>query len=231
MTLSHFMREEYLKHGFAAEDVVCVPYGPPAVLSPAARRAGVGGALLFVGRLDRLKGVHVLLDALPDAARRLGRGLTLTVVGDGPERQALEWQARSLAGSAVTVRFEGWLSPEARDARLLAADLLVVPSLWPEPFGLVGMEAARLGVPSVGFDVGGIRDWLAHGETGLLAPGDPPEASALAATIADALRDPGRLSEMGARAAAVASAGPTPGTHATALAGLLASLVAKPAAH
>ena len=49
------------------------------------------------------------------------------------------------------------------------ADLLVVPSLWPEPYGLVGPEAAAASVPALAFDVGGIREWLIDSETGRLA--------------------------------------------------------------
>ena len=53
-------------------------------------------------------------------------------------------------------------------------DLLVVPSVWPEPFGLVGPEAAHHGVPSAAFAVGGIPEWLVDGVSGHLAAGDRP---------------------------------------------------------
>jgi len=63
----------------------------------------------------------------------------------------------------------------------------VVPSLWPEPFGLVGIEAGHLGVPAVGYAVGGIPDWLIAGVSGELAPGDPPSPRGLADAIVRAL--------------------------------------------
>ena len=75
-------------------------------------------------------------------------------------------------------------------------DLLAVPSLWPEPFGLVGLEAGCVGLPSVGFAVGGIPDWLIPGETGELAPGDPPTAEGLADAVVRALADPIHLGRL-----------------------------------
>ena len=68
------------------------------------------------------------------------------------------------------------------------ADLLVVPSLWPEPFGLVGLEAARHRLPVAAFAVGGIPDWLRPGVNGYLAPGDPPTPGGLADAIIACLR-------------------------------------------
>jgi glycosyltransferase involved in cell wall biosynthesis len=62
--------------------------------------------------------------------------------------------------------------------------------VWPEPFGLVGLEAACVGVPAVAFDVGGISDWLETGMTGELASGDPPRSEGLASAITRALQDP-----------------------------------------
>jgi glycosyltransferase involved in cell wall biosynthesis len=67
--------------------------------------------------------------------------------------------------------------------------LLVVPSLWPEPFGLVGLEAGLLGLPAAAFAVGGIPEWLSNGVNGFLAPGDPPTAAGLAQAIANCLQD------------------------------------------
>ncbi|HVN29820.1 MAG TPA: glycosyltransferase, partial [Candidatus Binataceae bacterium] len=68
-------------------------------------------------------------------------------------------------------------------------DLLVMPSIWPEPFGLVGAEAARLGIPAAAFDVGGISEWLLDGVSGSLAPAEPPSASGLAHAIVRCLSD------------------------------------------
>jgi glycosyltransferase involved in cell wall biosynthesis len=62
--------------------------------------------------------------------------------------------------------------------------------LWPEPFGLVGIEAGCLGVPAVGYAVGGIPDWLIAGESGELAPGDPPTVDGLAEAMVRALASP-----------------------------------------
>jgi glycosyltransferase involved in cell wall biosynthesis len=225
VTLSDFMRREYLRHGCDEARVVCVPYGGdrPTASTPVAAH-DVRGALAFVGRLERLKGVHVLLEALPLAAARAGRAISLAVLGEGPERGNLEAQARALMAShqGISVRFDGRVDARARDERLAAADLLVVPSLWPEPLGLVGLEAARLGVPAVAFDVGGIRQWLTPGESGMVAPGDPPTAQGLAEAIGAALSDPARLARLRLGAIARANAAATPAEHAAGLVALLA---------
>ena len=83
----------------------------------------------------------------------------------------------------LRVRFAGWLSKGDLDAEYRAAQALLVPSIWPEPFGLVGLEAGLFGLPAVAFAVGGIPDWLREGETGTLAPRDRLEP----ATYGDAL--------------------------------------------
>jgi glycosyltransferase involved in cell wall biosynthesis len=68
-------------------------------------------------------------------------------------------------------------------------DLLVFPSVWPEPFGLAGPEAGMHGVPVAAFNVGGVPEWLIDGVNGYLAPGDPPTARGLARAIIKCLRD------------------------------------------
>ena len=76
------------------------------------------------------------------------------------------------------------------------ADVLAVPSVWPEPFGLVGIEAGCVGLPAAAFDVGGVRDWVRPGESGELAPGDPPTADGLVQAIVRALADPAHLNRL-----------------------------------
>ena len=65
-----------------------------------------------------------------------------------------------------------------------------------EPFGLVGPEAGRFGVPAAAFDVGGISEWLHDGVNGQLAPGNPPTARGLADAIVRCLRDPVRYAKL-----------------------------------
>jgi glycosyltransferase involved in cell wall biosynthesis len=157
--------------------------------------------------MERPKGGHLCLDAVAEAAQALDRVLEITFAGDGRERSAWERRARRLerGGARLRVRFSGWLGPDAMDQALAAADLLVLSSIWPEPYGRVGLEAGRHGVPVAAFAVGGIPEWLEDGVNGRLAAANPPRASALAAAIAACLRDPAVHARLRAGARAVAA--------------------------
>jgi glycosyltransferase involved in cell wall biosynthesis len=191
LVASAYMREEMLRHKVAAERLHLVPLSPtdviPDAVAPSARP--LTGEILLVGRLTDVKGGHYLLRALPLAAEALGRNLTLTVLGSGPARIRLE---RLASRYGVPVEFLGWVDSKRRTELMRTADLLAAPSLWPEPFGLVGIEAGCVGLPAVGYAVGGIPDWLVPGKSGELGPGDPPTVHGLAEAIIRALRDPER---------------------------------------
>lgn len=179
---SRHMRDELIRNGMPDSRVSVNPLFPSGAApdpEPPAPRPRTG-KVAFVGRLHTTKGgAHAIL-ALHHLKQRFGMSLRLTVVGDGPERGDLESLAARLE---VEVDFLGWRSGTERDAVLRDSDALLVPSLWPEPFGLVGVEAGRLGVPAVGYAVGGITDWLIPGQTGELADGKVPNPTHLAVAI------------------------------------------------
>lgn len=188
---SAYMAGEMIRNGVVASRVHHVPLFPTALApdpAPPAQRP-LSGRLLFVGRLTELKGWRHLLNALPCAVAGLRRPLTLVVAGDGPDRNAF---AAECARRNVPSEFHGWLYGSRLADQFRAADLLVVPSVWPEPFGLVGLEAASVGVPAVAFAVGGIPEWLEPGVNGELAPGQPPRSDALAEALVRTLADPDR---------------------------------------
>ena len=138
----------------------------PAVCGhDAASTSGDPIDVIFLGRLTRLKGCGPLVQAVRRASDRMGRVVTLTIAGEGPERQSLERLAASLD---VRATFPGWVDDRGKADLLSRSAVLAIPSLWPEPFGLVGLEAAAFGVPAVGFDVGGISTWLSNDVNGRL---------------------------------------------------------------
>jgi glycosyltransferase involved in cell wall biosynthesis len=182
---SRAMREEYLRHGLGEARVVCVPLfgdSAPDPTPPAPRP--LSGQVLMVGRLTDLKGGVELVRALREARQALGRALELVVAGDGPQRARMQAEARA---RGVPVRFVGWVGRTERERLMREADVLAVPSVWPEPFGMVGVEAGGVGLPAVAFAVGGIPDWCEPGVSGELAPGHPPTVSGLAAALERAL--------------------------------------------
>jgi glycosyltransferase involved in cell wall biosynthesis len=182
LVASTHMHSEIARHGINADKLHLAPLpntdvsGQP--IPPATKR--LTGNILFVGRLTDVKGVHYLIQAIPKAASKLNRPLRLTVAGDGPEQSRLKDLAHRLG---VAVEFAGWVQTQQKADLMHHADLLAVPSLWPEPFGLVGIEAGSLGLPAVGYASGGIPDWLVPGETGELAPSDPPTVDGLSDAI------------------------------------------------
>jgi glycosyltransferase involved in cell wall biosynthesis len=196
VTHSEYLRAEYVRHGIAAEQVFLVPYcvrplRQNASEDPPKVRMDGSWRLVFAGRLDSMKGGELLLKALPLVRSASGKPLQLVFAGDGPERENWGNVAAALTRSQpdIKVEFAGWLADEKLGALLHTSHLLVVPSIWPEPFGMVGVEAAIEGVPAAAFDVGGIPTWLIDGVSGHLASGDPPTAEGLAQAIVRCLGD------------------------------------------
>jgi len=198
---SDHMRTEFSRYDGLAGRVTTIPLftaGPAPVTS--ARTLDV----VFLGRLTPLKGADLLLDALREAGGALGRPVTVLIAGEGPDRAALQSKAAALRRNGVTADVPGWIDAARRDAALGRASILAMPSRWPEPFGLVGLEAARFGVPTVAFETGGIATWLAPGVNGLFVP-PAAGASGFGAALASLLRDPVRLAALSAGATAAAA--------------------------
>ena len=105
---------------------------------------------LFVGRMHTIKGGREFIDALPKVVATIQRPLQVTFAGDGAQRE--EWEQRAAAlrlrEPMIDVEFTGWLQPDELSRLYSQTDLVVMPSLWPEPFGLVGSEAACTAFPS-----------------------------------------------------------------------------------
>lgn len=187
LVASQHMYREFEQHGVLPDrlQMLRLPLTCDMSLFPE-RSESRRDRILFVGRLVDVKGVHHLIPAIAEAASRLGRPLHLTVAGDGSQRAMLQQLASRMQ---VKVDFVGWVDDQQKRKLMETADLLAVPSLWPEPFGLVGIEAGSVGLPAAGYAVGGISDWLITGESGELASGDPPTVRGLSEAIVRALVD------------------------------------------
>jgi len=144
------------------------------------------GELVFVGRLVSEKGADLLLDALSALA---GEGLRpgLTIIGEGPEKMALEEQTQRL-GLGGQVRFLGLRTGEELVRLLNQHRILVMPSHYDEPFGTAALEGIACGCAVVGSAGGGLAD--AVGPCGRTFPNG--DVAALARVLGELLRDPGQ---------------------------------------
>lgn len=156
-----------------------------------------GMLAVLPGRINSWKGQHLALDA----AERMGEACPRIVIAGSPppgqEHFALRLDARirdgGLRGRVLRIPFT-----EDLPSLLAAADVCLVPSTRPEPFGLVAVEAMAVGTPVIAADHGGLQEIVEHGVTGaLFAPGC---ADGLAGALRDVLGDPGRLAAMGVAA-------------------------------
>lgn len=154
----------------------------------------VPGSLAFVGRLVSDKGGDVLLHALRMLHDR-GLACSLTMVGGGPELHTLQQMTNAL-GLCSSVTFTGPLCPAATALVLNRSELLVVPSRWNEPFGVVALEGIACGCVIVGSNGGGLPE--AIGPCGVTFPNG--HAPALAGVIQDLLSHPDQLQNRAALA-------------------------------
>jgi len=150
--------------------------------------------IVFQGRLVTTKGLPVLLEAA-SILRSEHREFELQVIGDGPERRALQGLAKKLQLSSC-VRFVGRLAAGELDSMLAKASVVVVPSLGGEVFGLVLAENMLRGLPIIASDLGCFVEIL--DDAGLTFR--TGNANDLASQIASLLDDSALASRLGGRA-------------------------------
>jgi D-inositol-3-phosphate glycosyltransferase len=175
----------------------------PIDSATAKKKLGVGGEplLLFVGRLERLKGVEIAIRALAELKERGRRDVRLLIVGedsrdgDESEKDRLKQVAASVS-VADRVDFAGSVAQDRLPDYYSAADICVMPS-YSESFGLVGLEAQACGRPVVASGVSGLRSVVRDAVTGYLVDGDDP--AVYADRIARLLDDPELARQMGRR--------------------------------
>lgn len=187
---SSWMKESLLADSFSGENISivhepivvgenigeCLPEYPPIIA--------------FIGRLVDFKGADHLLRA----SAKISSPHRLWFIGDGAMRTELEELKQKLSLTKRTTFF-GSLPPEEIAQYRRQSAIIVVPSLWPEPFGMVGPEAMLMQRPVVAYRVGGIPEWLQDNVTGRLV--EPGNVDGLANALQDLLNNPEKAHDMG----------------------------------
>lgn len=209
---NEYMADMLVQSGFSREKIsIVTPSAPGIPRKRVPYHSRIPGMILFVGRLSLEKGVQYLLQA----SLRVEAKHHIVVVGEGPQKPDLISLASKL-NISERVTFVGKIGQGKQLYTLYdQAALMVVPSCWPEPFGLIGPEALVHGLPVVAFNAGGISSWLKNGENGFLVKvGD---VSGLANRITELLKDRKLASYMGQRGGQLAETDYSEGRHLTEL--------------
>ena len=136
------------------------------------------------------------MDVLLEALAQVRAPFECFIFGDGNHRRPCEQLSRKL-GLTKRVHFMGYVGQDELKSYYREACLMVLSSVWPEPFGAVGLEGMGYGLPVVGFDAGGIREWLSDGVNGYLVPW--MDRAQFAARVEELLRDKTLARQMGER--------------------------------
>lgn len=208
---SHFVQQLFRHHGWEGDKGTVIPMF--AELEQHELEQEDEGYVLFVGRLHATKGSHVLIEA----ARQTG--VPVNIVGDGPDLQKL----REQAGAMTNITFLGARSHKETLELMRRARVVVVPSIWWEPFGMVSIEAQALGTPVIVSDIGGLAETVSHGQTGFKVP--PGEVQDLAHALQFFSDDPEKAAHMGRLARRRYEALYTPEIHMKKLVGLYEEVI------
>lgn len=192
-TISHYARSQLMFHTDPGHwdrlHIVHCGVEPERYAGEVATAPGETRAI-FVGRIAPVKGLSLLIEAMTRLQEALP-DLTLTIVGDGPDRAAIEAAAAPLGNR---VRFTGYLSQEEVARDLAAADFAVLPS-FAEGVPVFLMEALASGKPVVATQVAGVGELVAPGVHGVLVP--PGDVESLTEAIRTLAGDPAARAAMG----------------------------------
>jgi len=160
---SHHMKDNLIYLGYEADRITVIPYFTD--ITDGFTKASGQNNILFVGRLSPEKGLDIFFDILTI----MKIDFRCVIIGDGPSHYItmLRDKVREMKLDKQ-IEFLGWVGNKYLGEYYEEAAFLVVPSVWPEPFGIVGIEAMAHSRPVISFDVGGISEWLEDNKTGFL---------------------------------------------------------------
>jgi len=193
MVASSYMLEELRAVGMPSEKIVLNPYyteEPADSAAPEAPPAEPPLILVLCRIVHPDKGILPLLEALA----RIEAPFQAKIVGSGPHLDQMLTRLEELK-LGDRVEFPGFLENAQAMKLIRSARVIAFPSMWQEPFGLVGIEAMMRSRPVVAFDVGGVGEWLEAGRTGKLVPRGDTEGFARA--LSEYLLDPALASAHG----------------------------------
>jgi len=169
IVMSKYMEKEAIQVGFSKDIISYNPYFTPIVEETAISNTPKDKekTLLFIGRLSKTKGTHYFIESGLELLKK-GHNINFAIVGDGYDRHYFENMIPKNYKSKFT--FHGWKDGYEIQEIFNNSYLLVFPSIYPEAFGIVGIEALMRGLPVVGFDVGGVSTWLKNNINGFLVP-------------------------------------------------------------
>ncbi|WYL97100.1 MAG: glycosyltransferase family 4 protein [Gloeotrichia echinulata IR180] len=177
---SDYVREQLIKHGAPPQQTVTLRYGivvPQIATAPLTLEIHQKQRILFVGRIVPDKGLEWLLKTLVHTNPQI----KLDIAGDGWDKPRLENLASKL-GVTDRIVWHGWCNTDKLNKLYEQCFALVFPSVWPEPAGLVTLEAYARYRPVIASQVGGIPEHLQDGETGILVPANDIDKLAFAIT-------------------------------------------------
>jgi glycosyltransferase involved in cell wall biosynthesis len=176
---SDYVRMQLIENGFPPEQVVTLRLSiqsPAIPTEPLTSEIHQQQRILFVGRITPEKGLDWLLRSL----QLTSTNIRLDIAGEGWAKAKMEQLSRKL-GLEDRVTWHGWCSKEKLERLYRQCFAVVFPSIWPEPAGLITLEAYAHHRPIIASAVGGIPEYIRDGETGILV--EPNDSEALASAI------------------------------------------------
>jgi glycosyltransferase involved in cell wall biosynthesis len=183
IAISSFVKDVFVKFGISEEKIFVLPHYVDTSLFESGKPDM--GYYVYVGRLSHEKGIHTLVDAFLESPH-----LRLVIVGDGPDRKAL--QDRLCAVSNPRIELKGFLESSQIKDLLSKARALVLPSECYETFGLAALEALASGVPVIASRIGGIVDIVTESKTGFLFRAGDKAAILRAIDLLESMSQAGR---------------------------------------
>ncbi|MBD0389139.1 MAG: glycosyltransferase family 4 protein [Nostoc sp. C3-bin3] len=190
---SEYVRQQLIQNGVPPEQTLTLHCGisvPQTATAPLSLEVHQNHRILFAGRIVSDKGLEWLLKTLIHTDPQI----QLDIAGEGWERPRLERLANTLKlNNRIT--WHGWCDRDKINQLYQQCFAVIFPSVWPEPAGLVTLEAYSRYRPVIGSAVGGIPEHLRDGETGILVPGN--DIKKLADAIHELYRDHQKSRYMG----------------------------------